>query len=86
MIETLGWVSSICFAICGIPQALLSFQQKHSRGVSWIFLFLWIFGEILGTVYAIAISAYPLVLNYVVSFICACVIVWYKIFGDKNGK
>ena len=81
MIELCGWFSSICFAVCGVPQAILSFRQKHSDGVSWLFLILWILGEISGSVYAIDIGAYPLLLNYVVSFVCACVIVYYKIFS-----
>ena len=33
--ETIGWIGSICFALCAIPQAWKSFKDGHSRGITW---------------------------------------------------
>lgn len=82
MITISGWFSSICFAICGIPQALLCIKTKSSKGISWFFIILWILGEIFGSIYAIGIDSPSLLFNYIISFVCACIIIWYKIFGD----
>ena len=37
----LGWIGSLCLAICALPQAWQSFKEKNSNGISWGFLMLW---------------------------------------------
>jgi len=46
MAEFLGWLGSFCFAICGIPQAYLCYKQGHGIGVSKLFIWIWLFGEL----------------------------------------
>lgn len=85
MIDLIGWVGSICFAICALPQALQSYQQKNSNGISWGFLLLWLVGEILTLAYVVLTTAQlPLITNYVLNFIFLIVIIWFKVFPKSK--
>ena len=76
--EIIGWIGSILFAICAVPQAIQSYKQKHSNGISKLFLALWFFGEVFTTVYILPKQDYPLLFNYSVNFACILVIGWYR--------
>lgn len=78
--ELLGWIGAILFAICGLPQALQSYRDKHSRGLNWAFLLAWFFGEIFTLIYVYPKSDIPLLVNYSVNLVFLIVILWYKIF------
>lgn len=83
--ELIGWVGSLCFAICGAPQAWLAYKQGHSRGISWGFLLLWISGEVMTLTYVIPKIDYPLIFNYVSNLIFLSVILYFKLFpGDRS--
>lgn len=81
--EILGWLGSICLAICGIPQAWQSFKDKHSHGISWGFVLLWAFGEIFALAYVYDKLDLPLLLNYSTNILILAVILYYKI-SPKN--
>lgn len=36
--KTIGWIGSILFALCGLPQAIHSMRHGHSDGLTWGFL------------------------------------------------
>jgi len=80
MIETIGWLGSFFFAICGIPQAWASYKAKNSDGISHGFLWLWILGEVFTLFYIMAqeIILVPLVANYLFNLLSLVVIVYYK--------
>ncbi len=46
MSALLGWIGSIGFALCGLPQVMQCIRQGHARGLSPWFLGLWLLGEI----------------------------------------
>lgn len=46
MIETIGWFGSVCLALCALPQSIKSIKEGHSKGISFGFIWLWLFGEI----------------------------------------
>lgn len=85
MIDVIGWLGAFCFAVCSVPQAVQCFQQKHARGVSGLFLALWVIGEILSMFYVLlhegfyGSAAWPLVANYSVNLFGISIIVWYKL-------
>jgi len=83
LFEILGWLGSICLAICGIPQAWQSFKDKHSHGISWGFVLLWAFGEIFALAYVYDKLDLPLLLNYATNILILAVILFYKI-NPKN--
>jgi uncharacterized protein with PQ loop repeat/ribosomal protein S20 len=77
--EIMGWLGSILLAICGIPQAIQSYKEKHSHGISWGFILLWTFGEIFALAYVYDKLDLPLVLNYATNILILGVILYYKI-------
>lgn len=81
--EILGWLGSICLAICGIPQAWQSIKDKHSHGISWGFVLLWAFGEMFALAYVYDKLDLPLLLNYATNILILAVILYYKI-SPKN--
>lgn len=84
MIEIIGWIGSFMLAVCGFPQAWLSWKQGHSNGVSSGLLWLWGGGEILTLGYVIALNSAPLTFNYVCNLISISIIVWYKVRPRNN--
>jgi len=79
MMDTIGWIGSILFAACGIPQALDSYNKGNSDGLTWAFLLMWFFGEVLTLIYIIPKLDWPLIFNYTNNLVCLLVILRYKI-------
>lgn len=77
--EIIGWLGSICLAICGIPQAISSIKDKHSHGISWGFVLLWAFGELFALTYVFEKLDAPLLLNYGINMLIVGIILYYKI-------
>lgn len=79
MLNLIGWIGGICFAISGIPQAYWSWKEGHSKGLSWSFLLLWLGGEVFTLVYVSARQDWPLIFNYVFNLMSLLVIIYYKL-------
>lgn len=77
MIEIIGWIGSIAFSLCAIPQAVEAIRNKVCYINKW-FLTLWIIGEVFTLVYAIGIGALPMIMNYMVNGACLIVIAYYN--------
>lgn len=78
MLTYIGWLGSVLFAICGIPQAWQCYRQGHSDGLGWSFLLLWFFGEVFTVIYVLPKFDWPLLFNYGVNMACLLVILRYK--------
>ena len=85
MLELLGWIGSMLFAFCTLPQLIMVVKQKHAKGLSWGFLNMWFWGEVLCFFYVFCQPAWqiPLLANYVLNFVMLLVIIWYK-FTSKD--
>lgn len=82
--ELLGWVGSILFALCALPQALQSYRQGHSEGLSWAFLAMWGGGEVATLLYVLEKgNLLPLLFNYGLNLVFLAVIIWYRAFPRK---
>lgn len=79
LFEIIGWLGSICLAVCAIPQAWMSYKEKHSEGISWAFLLLWAFGELFALAYVYDKLDLPLLVNYATNILVLGVILYYKI-------
>ena len=79
-VEIIGWIGSVLFAFCGLPQAVACYRAGHSRGLAWGFLLAWFFGEILTIVYVFPKQDIPLLFNYGFNFLILLVIMRYKIW------
>ena len=77
--EYIGWIGSILFAACGIPQAYESYTKGNSNGLTWAFLLMWLGGEILTLAYIIPKMDWPLLFNYINNLICLLIILFYKV-------
>lgn len=80
LFSLMGWLGSVCLAICGVPQAIQSFKDKHSDGISWGFLLLWTFGEIFALAYVYDKLDLPLLVNYTSNILIVGVMLYYKIY------
>ena len=78
--ETIGWIGSILFAICGLPQAIQCARDGHSRGLNWFFLLAWLGGEILTIAYVWPKMDYPLLANYFANLGFLLVMLRYKLW------
>lgn len=85
MITLLGIIGATLLSVCGLPQAILSFKQKHSDGMSTMFLILWTLGEICCLAYVcLTIADLILIANYVFNLLLLIVIIYYKLCGRKS--
>ena len=85
MIILLGWLGTLFFALCGVPQAYKCFRQGNAYGISKIFIFMWLIGEIC---YIIAtwISfgfVFWLMINYFCNVLFILIIIYYMICPKK---
>ena len=78
--EIVGWIGSFLFSICGIPQAIQSYRDGHTRGLTWGFLAAWLGGEILTLAYVLPKADWPLITNYAVNLFFLGVLLYYKLF------
>jgi uncharacterized protein with PQ loop repeat len=88
IIESIGWLGAIFFAICGIPQAYQSWKQGSSRELSGLFLFTWTMGELLMTLYVVLKHGFdgPLLFNYIGNLLALVVIIYYKVYPRLSAK
>lgn len=80
MLDFLGWFGALMFALCGIPQALQSYREGHTRGMGWGFLSMWAAGEVSMILYTLPMQNYPLLLNYIGNFVALVVMVYFKVW------
>lgn len=81
IVELLGWLGAICFAICGLPQTTKVVKDGHGDGLSKPFLWLWFWGEILTLVYVcIDKFSWPLFFNYAVNLTFLSIMLKYNYF------
>lgn len=83
--ELIGWISAVCLAICGAPQAWKCYRQGHSRGLSKQFIFLWFQGEVFGLIYCCSLKSIPLITNYLLNTLFLLVMIRYM-FWERNEK
>ncbi|UCE71692.1 MAG: PQ-loop repeat-containing protein [Nitrospiraceae bacterium] len=85
MADILGWIGSVAFAICGIPQAWECYKHKSAQGISPGFIALWLIGEIC---YVISVLmkfgwVHWMMFNYGANIISISVISYY-LYKDKK--
>lgn len=82
--ETIGWVGSILFAICGLPQAWQCWRDGHARGLNWFFLLAWLGGELLTIAYVWPKGDVILLFNYGTNLLFLCVMLKFKLAERKK--
>lgn len=74
----LAWIGSLAFITSAIPQAIKVYQEKHAKGLSWAFIFLWWLGVSTMAAYSISLLNVPMTINYGIQTVLVSIIVYYK--------
>lgn len=81
MIEFLGYLGSAVLVIASLPQVIKCYRDGHAHGLSAITVWLWTIGMFLLLMYVSLTSLdLALLLNYLVNFIFASIMLKYKYF------
>ena len=85
MLELIGLIGATAFALSGVPQAVKSVREGHSKGMSHGTIVLWLTGEGAMLIYAGIkyTSDYILICNYLANFLVVGVIARYKYLPRK---
>lgn len=80
MIDCIGWIGSVLFAFCGLPQAIKAYRTRSVADLSWLFLLMWWLGEILTFVYVCTQPTLqiPLLANYTFNFLIVTYLIYVK--------
>jgi hypothetical protein len=80
--ETLGWVASICLALCGAPEAYFALKTGICN-LGWTMLFLWGVGEVFALIYTLhknkQVKLLPLIFNYGLNILFISVMIIVKV-------
>lgn len=82
MLDTIGYIGAICFALSALPQAYDCYKNKTAKGLSTWFLMLWLIGEVAMLIYVVPKGDKPLILNYILNLSCLLVILKYKFYSE----
>jgi len=81
--EIIGWMGSILFAICALPQAIHTFRTRKVDDLNELFIWLWFLGEVFTLWYILVddisnkVYHVPLYFNYIFNLI----MLFYLIFA-----
>ena len=86
MADFIGWIGSIAFAICGIPQAWECHKNRSARGISPFFVILWLIGEVCYVASVLMKFGWVnwMMFYYMANIISITVIIYYLLMGRKN--
>ena len=85
MIQSFGIIGALLMAICGVPQALMSWRRGTSCGISQTFVWTWLIGEIFLFLY-VGLTTIDVILlvNYAVNIMLVSIIMFYLYFPRKG--
>jgi len=78
--ELIGWLGSLCLAICALPQAYNAMRLGRSDGIQTSFLLLWLTGEVLALIYSGGKDVLPLLFNYGFNILFISIILYFKMY------
>jgi len=82
----LGWIGSICFSLCGLPQAHKAYQDGHCNGLSSAFVLAWMAGELCYVAAVLLEFGWVgwMMFNYILNTLCLIVILRYKFWPTRR--
>ena len=85
---TLGWIATVLFTACYIPQIIKTRRTKTVEGLSFLLLFLQFVGNIVALFYATLIAQPPLQVKYTLAllFLSVCLFLYIRVVraGKKD--
>jgi len=83
--QLLGWIATVLFTICYIPQIIKTLKTKTIEGLSFLLLFISFIANIVALWYAVLIDQAPLQVKYVLAIVllALCLGLYVRIFLQK---
>lgn len=87
MADVIGWIGSVAFALCGIPQAWECFKNRSARGISPLFISLWLTGEVCYVVSVLMKFGWVhwMMFNYLANLFSIAVIIFF-LMKDRGNR
>ena len=84
--DIIGWIGSVAFAICGLPQAWECYKNKSAKGINQLFVGLWLIGEVCYVVSVLLKFGWVswMMFNYLANIFSIVVILYYLIKDRKQ--
>ena len=73
MTNSLGWLATVCFASCYVPQLIRTLKRKEVGDISVWSWVIQIFGYVIGLVYGAQLHQAPLLVGYGWGLLCTFV-------------
>ena len=88
MADFIGWIGSIAFAICGIPQAWDCYKNRTARGINPLFVALWLVGEVCYVASVLMKFGWVnwMMFNYMANIFSIIVIIYYLFMDRKRSR
>jgi|SRR3989344_1968344 len=79
--QTLGWIATVLFTVCYIPQITKTYRSKTIDGLSFWLLFISFIANIVALIYATMIEQPPLQIKYSLAliFLFACLYLYIRV-------
>lgn len=79
--EILGWIATILFTVCYIPQIIKTSKTKTVEGLSFLLLFIQFIANIVALWYSFLITQTPLQVKYILGliFLAICIALYMKV-------
>jgi uncharacterized protein with PQ loop repeat len=86
--DILGWIATILFTVCYIPQMIKTRRTKSIEGLSFRLLFISFLANIIALCYATLIAQPPLQVKYLLAlvFLAGCLYFYLKIYALNRMK
>ena len=84
MNEVVGWIGSLLFAICALPQVIHTFKTRKTDDVNELFLWFWFLGEVFTFSYVVVDDIaninyhIPLYFNYAFNLLMLFYLIYAK--------
>jgi uncharacterized protein with PQ loop repeat len=88
MLIFLGWVYTICFTICFIPQIVKSYKTQKVDDVSLSLFILSLIGDICATIYSLGTIGVDVILltNYSFGILCSLIMITIYTYVTNKTK
>ncbi len=85
--DIIGWIGSVAFALCGVPQAWECYKNGTARGINPLFVALWLVGEVCYVISVLLKFGWVnwMMFNYGANIVSISVIIFYLV-RDRRGK
>jgi len=86
--DVLGWIATILFSVCFIPQILKTYRTRKVDGLSFRLLLLSFVANIIALWYATLIKQPPLQIKYIIAIflIGGCIYLYLKIYFKQKQR